>query len=61
VLLCVHDEPPELAKSLALKRLCKEIADHILGWAVFQGHFSGPDLILDEEIPDLDVPGSFCT
>ena len=51
--------PSENTIHLTLLRLSIYIRPHLVGRTMFDGHFSLIDLVLDEEIFDLDVFGSF--
>jgi hypothetical protein len=51
----------ELVEQFPLKWLREVIGDHLLGWAVLDGHFFPGNTIGNKKIPDVDVSGSFST
>jgi hypothetical protein len=53
-----HDLIPELVEKDTLERFGKIVRNHFFGWAVLYRDFFSGDTISDEEIPDIDVPGT---
>jgi hypothetical protein len=54
-----HDLISELVEKFALERLGKIVRDHFFGRAVLYGNFFACDTIGNEEIPDIDMAGTF--
>ena len=50
-----HDDVPELSEHATLLGLAEEVRNHFAGRAVHEIYFALVDLVLDEEIPNVDV------
>ena len=56
-----HYYIPKFVEFHSLEGLCKEIADHIVSWAIYQRYFTIFNSIFYEEIPDVNMVGSLTT
>ncbi len=56
-MLDTHDNVAETGEHPALLWLGKEVGNHFPGWAVHETDVSLVDLVVNEEVSDVDVPG----